>query len=278
MLTVLQIDRQRPRLWRQRIKRLFRRKGEVTSRLVTLPGGHYLLITAAENRRGQVDWREIQRVAGNEAAHLLLPNGITPPPDSGIIPFAGQALQHALMLQTALKLLRMVPSLPRRRLVIDDPQGNYTTLAQALIPHAADLRILTTAPAAYASIATAVMEEHGACLPITTDPACIADATLVLAPDGLTAPRPLPRGWVLSGTATPHPRTITGYIPAHADAFMDALPPDCDIWLYLAGLYERSGIHRLGDAPPLTLCAGEQTLSINDAGWRLAGLDISLSV
>lgn len=278
MLTVLQIDRQQPRLWRQRIQRLFSRKGEVISRLVTVPDGHYLLITAAENRRGQVDWREIRRVAGNEAAHLLLPTGVTPPPDSGIIPFAGQALQQALMLQTALKLLQMVPALPRRRVVIDDPQGNHTALVQELIPHAADLRILTATPVAYADTVAAVMEQHGACLPVTTDPACITDAALVLAPDGLTAPASLPRGWVLSGTATPHPRAITGYIPAHTAAFMDSLPPECDIWLYLAGLYERSSVHRLGDTPPLTLCTGGQTLSINDIGWRLAGLDIGLSV
>lgn len=278
MLTVLRIDRPRPRLWRQRLRHRFRRRGEVTSRPVTLPDGHYLLITAAENRRGQVDWREIRRIAGHEAAHLLLPAGVTPPPDSGIIPFAGQALQQALMLQTAQKLLQMVPTLPRRRIVIDDPQGHHPLLAEALIPHAADLRILTAAPDAYAPMVASVMAQHGACLPVTADPACITDAALVLAPDGLTAPSPLPRGWVLSGVAGSHPRTITGYIPADSAAYMAALPPGYVSWQYLAGLYERSGIHRLGDAPPLTLCAGGQTLSINDAGWRLAGLDIGLSV
>ena len=278
MLTVLQIERQRPQGFHRRLRRLFCRKGAVSSRIISLPDGHYLLITAKENRRGLVDWDEIRRIAGGEATHLLMLSDITPPPDSGISPFNGQALRQALLKATALHLLTTLPALSRRRIVIDDPDGCHTQLADALIPLSADLRILTVHPDAYATTVTTAMEEYGACLPITNNKAITADAALVLAPDGPTDETSPPRGWLLSGKSTSKSRAITGYLPSDASRYLLYCPSDIDGWAFLAGLYERSHIDELGTKPPQTVYAENRPLTIRDLAWRLAGLDIGLTV
>lgn len=278
MLVALQIQERHPRGWRQKIWERFRRAGEVRSHFVSVPGGRYIQIVAECDRHGRVDWREIRRVAGSEASRLLLPEGICPPENSGVSSFSGQALRQELMRQTALQLLRTVPALPRQTVVVYDPQGRHPSLADDLISLAADIRIVTARPAAYEEARERAMAQHGACLPVTDDTACIGGAALVLAPDGIGPDVPSPRGWILSGADGIRPHTITGYIPAVCEAYMDTLPPGCDIWDYLAGLYELSAIRSIGAHPPLALCAGAQHLSLGDIGWRLAGLDISISV
>ncbi len=259
-------------------RRFLRRATSTRSRLVKVEGGHYLQILACPDRRGRLDWREIARLAGNEATRLLLPRGLCPPPDGGVLPFRGQALQQVLLCQTAQALLTAVPGLSRRTVVIDDPHATHTPLAEALIPLTAHLRILTRQPAGYAATAERVMDTCGAVLPITTDPLVYASAGLVLAPDGPSRNAPNRRGWVLSGRMTAHPRSVTGYVPLHGGDYLRTLPPGCDIWGYLAGLFEHSGIHRLGNTPPRLVCAGNRTLSIKELSWQLAGLDIGLSV
>ena len=278
MLVALQIQQRRPYGWRQKAWERFRRAGEVRSHFVSVEGGHYVQIVAECDRRGRVDWKEIRRVAGNEATRLLLPGGITLPPDMGLAPFAGHALRQALMLQTAQHLLRTVPSLSRRPVVFYDPQARYPHLIQPLIPLSAGMQIVTARPQGYQRTAQLAMDQHGACLPMTDDLSCIAQAVLAIAPDGMEEDTPLPRGWVLSGMDHPRPRTITGYVPAACSVYMHTLPPGCDIWWYLAGLYELSSISRIGEEPPLALCAGSQHLSMADIGWHLAGLDIGISV
>lgn len=278
MLVALQIQERHPRGWRQKIWERFRRAGEVRSHFVSVPGGRYIQIVAECDRHGRVDWREIRRVAGSEASRMLLPKGICPPPDSGISAFSGQALRQELMRQTALQLVRTVPALPRQTIVIYDPQGRHPSLAEDLISLAADVRVVTARPAAYEEAGQQAMAQHGACLPLTDDDTCVRGAALVLAPDGVGGEFPSPKGWILSGAGGAHPHMITGYIPAACAAYMDTRPPGCDIWWFLAGLYELSTIRSIGAQPPLTLCAGSQHLSLGDVGWRLAGLDIGISV
>lgn len=278
MLVALHIQKRHPHGWRHQIRERFRRHGEVRSHFVSLPGGHYIQLEADCNRRGRVDWPEVRRVAGSEATRLLLPKRLSPPADSGLAPFAGNALRQALMLQTALHLLETLPVLSRCPVVMYDPQARHAALTEQLVPLAADLRIVTARPAAYRPAVEAAMARYGACLPLTDDRSCLAEAALILAPNGIDGPAPISRGWVLSGVDQPRPRTITGYIPASCASYSPFLPPGCDIWDFLAGLYELSGIRCIGEEPPLTLCAGSQHLSIGDLSWQLTGLDIGISV
>ncbi len=278
MLAALQIEQRHPRGWRQRIREQLRPRGEVCSRLVSTPGGHYLQVTAATGRGGRVDWREVRRVVGGEASRLLYPHRLSPPTDSGVSRFSGNALRRALMCETACHLLRIAPALARCPVVICDPQARHLPLAEALVPLAGELRVLTARPDRYRPAVEAALQRHGAALPLTDDLSCMAGAALVLAPDGIDGDPPLPRGWVLSGVEQARPRTITGYLPADYAAYTPTLPPGCDAWEYLAGLYELSGVTTLGEKPPLALCAGSRHLTPDALAGQLTGLDSGRAV
>lgn len=278
MLAALHIEQHHPRGWRQRIRKQLHPRGEVCSRLVSTPGGHYLQVTAATGRGGRVDWREVRRVAGGEATRLLYSRRLSPPTSSGLSRFSGNALRRALMCETACHLLHAVPALARCPVVICDPQARHLSLADALVPLAAELHILTARPDHYHPVVENAMQRHGAALLLTDDLSSVAGAALVLAPEGMHTNAPMPRGWVLSGVEQARPRTITGYLPADYADYIPTLPTGCDAWDYLAGLYELSGATALGEKPPLALYAGNQHLTPDALARQLTGLDSSRAV
>ena len=73
-------------------------------------------------------------------------------------------------------------------------------------------------------------------------------------------------------------RTADGYRPRVPPALAAACPPGCGIESFLAGLYELSGVKEIADGPPEFLRIGGRRISLKDAAWRLAGLDIGITV
>ena len=277
MLVALTVREQTKRRFWQRGKRWAR--GEVSSRFVEVCGARFLLIDAEKNKDGTLDWQEIRRIACGECGRMLLPRGITPPAGSGVRPFHGTALQLALMLTTANQVLRMAAVPPRyMRVAVYDPLARLPALCTALLPFAADVRVVTDRPQAYAVQEQLAMDTYGAALPVTTDVRALDGSSLVLAPDGIQNLRPRVRGFVLSGRPEPQAGVISGYIPQVPQDCLNNLPDGCDAWQFLSGLYELSGAKKLGEKPPLLLRMGDKNLPLRDAAWKLAGLDIGISV
>ena len=269
MLVALQTrERAKRRFW-QRGKRW--KKGAVTSRFVETCGARFLLIEAEKGRDGSIDWREVRRIACGESGRMLLPQGLLPPGDKGIRPFHGTALQRALMLTTASHLLRTAAVPPRfMRIGVYDPQARLPALAVSLLPFAADVRVVTDRPQAYAAQEQLAMEAYGAALPVTTDSSALDGCQLVLAPDGLNGLRPRAKGLILSGRPESQNGVVGGYIPQVPPDCLAKLPAGCDAWQFLAALYELSGARVLGETPPLLLRINEKNLSLRDAAWMLA--------
>lgn len=278
MLVALRVFERPPRRFWRLGGRAHRVEG-VRSGFVQVGSGRYLLITAVRDRKGRLDWAEIRRIAGPEAGHMLLPMGLTPPEGMDFGRFRGQALRRELMASTGLHLLRAAAIPPRHVTAgLYDPQARMPQLAAALLPYAADVRVVTARPEAYEIQEQLAMEAYGAALPVTREIESLNGATLILAPDGLEGVRLRARGLVLSGAAANRPGVVDGYIPQVPSDWLAKLPDGCDAWTYLAGLYERSGLREMAAKPPAALYAGSHTLSLRDAAWKLAGLDIGISV
>ena len=277
MLVALQVrERGKRRFW-QRGKRWDR--GEVSSRFVETCGVRFLLIEAEKNRDGGIDWKEVRRIACGESGRMLLPRHVIPPQGSGIRPFSGSALQQALMLAAAAHLLRLAGVPPRyMKAAVYDPAARLPALAGTLLPFAADVRVVTDRPQAYASQERFAMDAYGAALPVGTDIQALEGASLVLAPDGMQGRRPRVRGVILSGREENQPGVVGGYVPQVPPDCLEKLPEGCDAWQFLAGLYELSGARALGEKPPLLLRMGARNLAPRDIAWKLAGLDIGISV
>ncbi len=271
-----------------------RRPPEVRAEIVPAGSGRYLKITAETGRDGEPDWAAVRRAAGREASRLLLPTGAAPPPEVRIGRFAGHALSRRLVETAALSLLKTVGMHPRLVQVgIYDPQAVCPDLPLSFLPYAADVRVATSRPERYARQRYAAMEGFGAAITVTEGPAALDGSLLILAPDGPPAGtgRPLQAaGLLLSAfpcdkavrygetAAGGRMGTVDGYRPPVPAALAEACPPGCWIEDFLAGLYERSGVREIGAGPPEFLRLGGQRLSLRDAAWRLAGLDIGLSV
>ena len=277
MLAVLQLDTPPKRtFWRQRRAR---RKNSVHEQVVPVGTGGYLQITAVPDREGQIDWDEVREAAGREAGRMLFPAGVRPPEGYGFGSFSGHALSRALMAAAAQQLLRMA-SVPPKHMSIGlyDPSGSLATLVPALLPFAADVRVVTGRPQAYEGAERIAMAMFGAALPVTREAETLTGAKLILAPEGLGHIRPRARGLVLSGVPDDRPGVVGGYVPQVPPQWLQNAPDRCDIWRFLAGLYELSGLREIAAEPPRLLYVGGHTFSLRDAAWKLAGLDIGISV
>lgn len=277
MLAVLQLDTPPKRtFWR---RHRARRKNSVRAQVVPVGMGGYLQITAVPDREGQIDWDEVREAAGREAGRMLFPAGVRPPGGYGFGSFSGHALSRALMAAAAQQLLRMA-SVPPKHMSIGlyDPSGSLATLVPALLPFAADVRVVTGRPQAYEGAERIAMAMFGAALPVTREAETLTGAKLILAPEGLGHIRPRARGLVLSGVPDDRPGVVGGYVPQVPPQWLQNAPDRCDIWRFLAGLYELSGLREIAAEPPRLLYVGGHTFSLRDAAWKLAGLDIGISV
>ena len=277
MLAVLQLDTPPKRtFWR---RRRARRKNSVRAQVVPVGTGGYLQITAVPDREGRIDWDEVRQAAGREAGRMLFPAGVRPPGGYGFGSFSGHALSRALMAAAAQQLLRMA-SVPPKHMSIGlyDPSGSLATLVPALLPFAADVRVVTGRPQAYEGAERIAMAMFGAALPVTREAETLTGAKLILAPEGLGHIRPRARGLVLSGVPDDRPGVVGGYVPQVPPQWLQNAPDRCDIWRFLAGLYEVSGLREIAAEPPRLLYVGGHTFSLRDAAWKLAGLDIGISV
>ena len=277
MLAVLQLDTPPKRTFWRRCRA--RRKNSVHEQVVPVGTSGYLQITAMPDREGRIDWEEVRQAAGREAGRMLFPAGVRPPGGYGFGSFSGHALSRALMTAAAQQLLRMA-SVPPKHMSIGlyDPSGSLATLVPALLPFAADVRVVTGRPQAYEGAERIAMAMFGAALPVTREAETLTGAKLILAPEGLGHIRPRARGLVLSGVPDDRPGVVGGYVPQVPPQWLQNAPDRCDIWRFLAGLYELSGLREIAAEPPRLLYVSGHTFSLRDAAWKLAGLDIGISV
>ena len=276
MLVALQTEkREKGGFWRPGWRR---GSGPGSSRFVQVCGSRFLLIDAKEDRHGGLNWGEIRRIACGESGRMLLPRELTPPSGAGIRPFRGGALQRDLMQVTAVYLLRTArPPSRRLRAAVYDPAGHMPVLAAALLPYA-EIRVVTDSPRAYALQEQMAMEAYGASLPVSADRAALDGAELVVAPDGIGERRVRTRGFVLSGRQENRAGVVGGYIPEVPRDCLQYRPAGCDAWDFLAALYELSGARILTAKPPMLLRINGRNMPLRDAVWKLAGLDIGITV
>ena len=258
-----------------------RRPPEVRAEFVGAGSGRYVKITADVGRDGQPDWTAVRRAAGREAGRLLLPQGFVPPVQARVGTFDGIALARKMVEKAGVALLKAVSMHPRLvQIGVDDPQGSCPDLPLAFLPYAADVRVATRRPDRYARQRYLAMELYGATLSVTAEPGSLSGSLLLLAPDGPSEgmERVAGRGLVLSAVPAQGKAVVDGYIPRAPRGVLEANPPGCDPQRFLAGLYELSGVREIAAGPPEFLRMGAHILTLRDAAWRLAGLDIGITV
>ena len=268
---------------RRRWMSLRLRPPAVKSELVKAGSGRFLRITAETGRNGRPNWNDVKNAAGREASRLLLPRGISPPPEVRIAPFQGTELFRRLMAATAVELLKSVSINPRLiKISIYDPQAAMPDLPLLYLPYASDVRVVTKRPERYKAQQYTAMLQFGAVLTVTGETAQTNGSLLLIAPDGLSQGDEnfSVNGWILTTRYNESyaKGVIHGYLPRVPHSLLTLTPPGCDTVQFLSGLYELSNVREIAAKPPEFLQTGGHTITLKDAAWRLAGIDIGISV
>ncbi|MCL2488703.1 MAG: hypothetical protein FWE80_08470, partial [Oscillospiraceae bacterium] len=128
-------------------------------------------------------------------------------------------------------------------------------LATALLPYAADLRVVTDS-GRYAGAARQAQEHFGAMLRVGADRRRLHGVDWLAAPDGLQG-LPL-RGTCGTVSAVPcgTEDVIDGWLPREYNKWVSLTPKNIPPEQFLAGLYECSGMRELGALPEFVRCNG----------------------
>ncbi len=257
-------------------------------------GTRYLILSAETDRNGEADWTAIRQALAHGDLRLVPARSVVLPPD-GPTAFADGALKRELMRHTAEYLIGALsgafggrsdngilsPRPSGRRLMVGvyDPSGEWAEHLSDLTDFHAYLRVVTDAPDAYAAAAQTGMDRAGAALPVGDNRAALNRCALIVAPDGVDGLAIPPRTLVLSGVSgEAHPQVADGYLPAAVRERLGEIPNDCDAAAFLSAVYEEDGDASLAEGIPLAVTVGGGTVSMRDILWRVAGLDIGISV
>lgn len=283
MLTVLEIGKRRRRTLGAYIRSGFRPPRLLTVRQVKGGIGCFRVVTIYPDKRGGLPWEAVREAAGGEARHLLCPEGLVLPEEKGLAPFqpTGQ-LQCHLMQLAAWSLLKQAARQRdkecQRRLSagVYDPQGTRPDLAVSLLPYAAEVRVATGRPERYRTAQRVAMEEYGATLTFTQEQGSFAGIQLLLLaeqPDRLLQGG----GLILTPFAIQEKRMAGDFIPrktGKTEQWLAGCPEGIEPGLFLAGLYERSGVRDMVEEPPESALLAGRRRPLPDLLSRLPGLDI----
>lgn len=114
---------------------------------------------------GAPDWEAVAVHCGRYTARLLAPAALTLPPDPRFRRYDAAAFRAKVLFRSAIALLGAA-QLPPQGLTVTlcDRGGLLAAEALALLPYAAGLRVLTSAPARYIPVSIAAMQKAGAAL------------------------------------------------------------------------------------------------------------------
>lgn len=190
------------------------------------------------------------------------------------------------MQQTALWLLQTRETLPSERTprritaAVYDPAGYMPDLPVSLVPYAADVRVITRRPEAYRYAQTLAMEEYGASIAVTGEAEALKEARLILALQPMGDARPTGKRLILTAQpeGLPLEEGTAGAFRPSAGKLVVEPPAGIDEHLFLAGLYELSGIREIASCRPASFLLDGKERPVQELLQRMPGLDIPLAV
>lgn len=186
-------------------------------------------VIRAPVKNTQPSWEEIAALAGRFADRILLPDGVTPPEDSGIAALHSPRFEKKVLLSTACEIIRLTRMPMYRRVMgIIDLDAEHTDLLYDLLLHYTSVRVVTGNPERYAKAAEEMMDRLGAPVLVGERLSMLSECVLILAPgcggwpSGDQLPCPvlaseyfgLPRGWdVINRLETTPPQELIDCCP-----------------------------------------------------------------
>lgn len=242
-------------------------------------GGRYAVLRV-ETAGDRVDWASVERLCGSYGKRLLLPEGLSPPEESGLEQPRLPAFNRRVLLNTACRLVEdtRMP-MYRRVLGLVDPGGLHTDLLYELLMHYTAVKVVTENKDAYREESARVMRELGAPVLLAEDFSSFTDCVLVLSPSAVLTEREASfRCPVLAGdtfVATGRFELFSELRAGAVEVVREACPTGISLHAFAGALQEYCGVEA-------SSCVAEELL-VNykrstlqeavTATARLAGLD-----
>lgn len=146
------------------------------------PWGTYTVLQVCDRK---IPWEELARYVREEKAHLLLPQGITPPPDFPVPDTAGVC--ESLLRSTVLHLLKGIATpIPRRRVILADRGAKRLDWLWDWLYVCPVLQVVSEEEESCAHLAQQMLEEYGA--PLLHSRTLSAKGGILVDPDGWLRP------------------------------------------------------------------------------------------
>ena len=220
----------RPRLWLEPAKCL---------------GGRYALLKW--EGRGEPDWNAVENICGTYANRLLLPEGMSPPPESRAKRLSMPGYENRVLMKTACEIIdRTRMPMYRRVLGFVDMGADYAFMLDKLLMHFTAVKVLTKNSGAYEEASAHIMDSLGAPMMLAGDLSSLDDCVLILSPGSVFTDMPAPRRCpVMAGgpfVANGKFCLINGLVAEPFREAIDECPDGINPHEFAGALYEYCGV------------------------------------
>jgi hypothetical protein len=221
-------------------------------------GARFAIVKAEDHGKG-IDWDGVESACGHFVDKVLLPEGITPPPESKIKNPRLEKFDTKVLVRTACALIAQTRMpMYRRILGLIDYEARYTDMLHELLAHFTSIQVVTRDTERYGAEARRMMRALGAPVLVSNNLSALSDCVLVLSPAPLLqAEATLSCPVLASGPLKLHTNStvITGLrIPPGPD-LLSGMPKNLDPHFFAGALYEFCGLE------PDSFAAGKMLLN-----------------
>ena len=225
---------------RARLRRRFSPPAPTCSR-VTLPNFFsFYHIQSPVLPDETLPWAQIAEAAGTLRTRMLVPQTLTPAPETPLRLFSPQILPLRYLAGSALHTLQTLGLDPAAQtLCVVDPRGVLCDMVERFVPLVAAVRVVTDELGAYGETAARLRSRCGLSLLLAPDIKSASGSTILLLDDEADAPLSY-TGLVFTNHPCPRPNAVT-LTPGEAvlpPEFAALCPPGIDPLTFAAAAYE----------------------------------------
>ena len=138
------------------------RQPKIESKRYSLPSGDAFFIVTADRHLGKIPWKKLEKCLGILRKDILLPEGITIPPDINITAFTPEILPHLLLINSATDYIQKhKESYKGKSLTIFDEKAIYQSYIEKLLPYFYSIKIITDQADTYESLSQNLLLNYG---------------------------------------------------------------------------------------------------------------------
>lgn len=145
-------------------------------------GGIKVMYLSCESNCGRVDWKAVERHAGESKGYILCSRSVVLPEKMGFRRFYSKSLYRLMSINGAISVLSLLKHDCRRiSLCFCDECGEYSKYAALFLPLCGSMKILSRSNV-YDSFCDYAMGEYGACVDICRSARMVSDCNIFVSP------------------------------------------------------------------------------------------------